>query len=246
MLILNTTCIPIIPDKTGWKSIAIRENGEQLVSLKSLDHHKIIVDPKYFNQGLAGAINDCLVRESLAIKLCYAADRLPYGYKFIVWDGFRPLEVQRSLFESYKSEFASQFPEMGVNELVEYTQRFVSLPSADPLRPSPHNTGGSIDLTLCDSRGELLLMGTEFDEFSPEVATRVYEEGEEAGMEWELEAHMAQHNRRLLHNILNSVGFTSYHEEWFHFDFGNQWWAKATNRTAIYGATSNYVPSSML
>ena len=35
---------------------------------------------------------------------------------------------------------------------------------------------------------------------------------------------------------MSDQGFTAYHEEWWHFDYGDQFWGLATGRPAIYGA----------
>lgn len=32
------------------------------------------------------------------------------------------------------------------------------------------------------------------------------------------------------------AGFINYPEEWWHFDYGNQFWAKLAGKKAIYGA----------
>jgi hypothetical protein len=33
-----------------------------------------------------------------------------------------------------------------------------------------------------------------------------------------------------------NVGFTNYREEWWHFDYGNRFWAKLNGTDSIYGA----------
>ena len=44
-------------------------------------------------------------------------------------------------------------------------------------------------------------------------------------------------NRRLLFNAMVDQGFTNYSEEWWHFDYGNQFWALINGVHAIYGST---------
>ena len=41
--------------------------------------------------------------------------------------------------------------------------------------------------------------------------------------------------RRLLFWAMADQGFTAYVEEWWHFDFGNQFWGSITGHPAIYG-----------
>lgn len=68
------------------------------------------------------------------------------GWRFLVFDAFRPSEAQWKLWaHTPDPEFL-----------------------ADPNRGSPHSRGVAIDLTLLDSAtGEALDMGTKFDAFTP-------------------------------------------------------------------------------
>ena len=61
-----------------------------------------------------------------------------------------------------------QYPTWTNNQLNEEAQRYVSIPSADLTRPSPHATGGAVDLSVLDPNGRLLDMGTKFDHFGIE------------------------------------------------------------------------------
>ena len=36
---------------------------------------------------------------------------------------------------------------------------------------------------------------------------------------------------------MSAQGFTAYHEEWWHFDYGDQFWGLATGRAACYAGT---------
>lgn len=111
------------------------------------------------------------------------------------------------------------------------TQTYVSLPSTNPTRPSPHNTGGAVDLTLAYEDGSQAPMGTEFDDFSVRAATAYFENKSGlTGQEKEF-----RDNRRILFYALTQVGFTNYREEWWHFDYGNQFWATQNKSHAIYG-----------
>ena len=71
----------------------------------------------------------------------------PLGYRFKVFDAFRPTEAQWVLWESYPSD------------------EFL----ADPRRGSPHSRGAAVDVTLLDPDGRELEMGTGFDSFTPQA-----------------------------------------------------------------------------
>lgn len=66
------------------------------------------------------------------------------GLKLKIFDGFRPMEVQKYMFNKFPGDFVSN-PEDGV---------------------VPHCRGVGIDLTLTDLQGNELDMGSDFDEFT--------------------------------------------------------------------------------
>ena len=120
----------------GWEEISIEDNREELVSLKGVSE-KIVVAPQYYINGIAGAEDDCKVRESIVEKLVKIANKLPDNFKLLVWDSFRTVETQKALFDSYYNEFEKNTNLKG-DLLLEYTKRFVSLPSINKSKPSPH------------------------------------------------------------------------------------------------------------
>lgn len=216
---------------TNWKSMIINECNEPLVSMKQIKDKNIIISPQYYLQGVEGSIDDVLVRKEVAKKLKKVASNLPSGIKLVLLDGWRPIEVQKYLFLTYKQKFQKKIPAMSDSELVEYTSKYVSYPSINERSPSPHFTGGAIDLTLCNDKGEWFNMGTDFDEMIPESQTDYFEKKEDITDE----EREIINNRRLLYHSMISEGFTNYNEEWWHFDYGNQFWGYISNNNAIYG-----------
>ena len=90
----------------------------------------------------------CYLNEEAAGLLRRAIELArPLGYRFKVFDAFRPPEAQWKLWHAYPSD------------------EFV----ADPRRGSPHSRGAAIDLTLLDAEGRELEMGTGFDSFTPQA-----------------------------------------------------------------------------
>jgi D-alanyl-D-alanine dipeptidase len=225
--------IPDIKRIDGWEDIKIEISNEKLVPLSQSS--SFIVEPTYYLNGIQGAINECYVRESIAHMLEKASLKLPIGYKFIIWDTWRPVEVQQSLFNHFKKVLSLKHPNASEEELIALTQKYAALPSTNILKPSPHLTGGSVDLSIVDEKGNLLNMGTGFDDLSNKASTRYYEV-----MRNEIKLNSLEieclHSRRLLYHTLTSVGFTNYHEEWWHYDFGNQLWGKVSNNNAIYSS----------
>ena len=217
----------------GWENILIEDNEEKLVSLRAISE-KIIIKPQYYINGIAGAENDCKIRSTIANKLINIANKLPNGFKLMIWDSFRTVETQKALFDDYYNKFEKNTNLRG-EELLKYTKKFVSLPSINKLKPSPHNTGAAIDLTICNLNEESINLGTYFDDFRKEAYTRFYEEKLENGEILTKEEEEILLNRRILCNLFQEEGFANYPYEIWHKSFGDQMACKLLNlEKAIY------------
>lgn len=222
--------IPELKPSSNWKELPIKECGEPLICLNSV-HPQIAVDAQYTKLGIKTASNFQYARLSVAEKLSQAASSLPSRMKLVIWDAWRPLEVQQELFNNYREKLKQEHSQSPFEELTNMTQRYVSLPSSDSTKPSPHYTGGAVDLSILGSDSHPLDMGTSFDHFGPEAAVRFFEENEINTT--------VRENRRLLYYTLTKVGFSVYEEEWWHFDFGNQFDVARSNKpVAVYGCIS--------
>lgn len=215
--------------------IPIHETGEPLVSLSNLSH-KIKVFPYYFHHNVPGALNNCYLREGAAQRLARAAEQLPARLTLVVLDGWRPYEVQLALYEITKEFFRTTYG-LKEDEVLQELAKFVAPPSADPDNPSPHMTGGAIDLTIADQDG-WLDMGTGFDEFTEKSQTDWYERIPRPN---ERERTIRE-NRRLLQRVMSAAGFRNYEQEWWHYDYGNQRWAMLTKQTALYKGIPTFFP----
>lgn len=157
------------PSVAGWKEIPIapEQLGEDshLVPLGAFSNHpKIFTDSIYSGerdsspyrqdqdlanpQRLPGSLTTMFVKPSVADALEKAQVLLPRGHFLIIHDAYRTLHVQGALYEKYHSELRKLHPDWTEEQLTTETQKFVSLPSTDPKKPSPHNTGGAVDLAI--------------------------------------------------------------------------------------------------
>jgi D-alanyl-D-alanine dipeptidase len=133
------------PGATG----PLSEKPGDLVDVKKVSP-RIVVDMKYATEdNLAKQklyeANVCFLRRSTALKLDAVQKELEdRNLGLRVWDCYRPLAVQRTLWTLLPDE------------------RYV----ADPRKGSRHNRGAAVDVTLVDSRGTEVQMPTGFDEFS--------------------------------------------------------------------------------
>jgi D-alanyl-D-alanine dipeptidase len=119
--------------------------------------------------------------ENLRLAVDLAAD---IGMRFRLFDGFRPTEAVQALWDHTPN------PD------------FLSLPS----NGSPHSRGAAIDLTLVDSNGQELEMGTEFDA----MTTKSFHGARDVSSE-------AQRNRAILLGLMTAAGWDFYRNEWWHY-----------------------------
>lgn len=196
---------------------------DELVSLSSLG---LMCESQYYMQGIKGALKDCYARQLVANRLLDVNRNLPEGLSLKVYDAYRPIEVQQYLWDYYRNKLSKDNKDLSDAELDKKTSFFVSKPSYDIINPSLHNTGGAVDVTLVDSNGVELNMGTKFDAFSNKAWTNHFEEY--------VDDKDVKTNRRILYNSMIKAGFTNLPSEWWHYDFGTKFWAYFKNRNALY------------
>lgn len=221
------------PDWPQVQAVPIVESEDPLIAL-GLVNIPLRTYPAYFHQGVPQALSECYVRRCVLFRLYKAARLLPAGIELVVLDGWRPLHVQQYLFDTLYAAMSQHYHHKSESELLSHLRQFVAPPSQDPNAPSPHLTGGSVDVTLCDCEGLWLDMGTEFDDISPWSASAAFETISKPNPR---ESEVIE-NRRLLHSVMTQAGFTNLPSEWWHFDYGNQSWAWASQQPqAQFGVT---------
>lgn len=151
--------IPLqVPSVDGWKDLPIKFSREPLVPLGPFSNYNQV----FTNSVYAGEYNDSpyskdpknrslitvFVRKEAANQLVRAQKLLPQRMYLVAYDIYRPLEVQQSLYDSFYQDLSQQQPDWDDPKLSAEAQNFVSLPSYNPDRPSPHNTGGVVDLAI--------------------------------------------------------------------------------------------------
>ena len=201
--------------------IKVKENGEPLVDLSQFSFS---LEPMYYHKGFSSTPRMYL-RITVAQRLEKIQTGLPNGYKFKIWDGWRPRNVQNNIYDFFYNDLRTKHPEWSVERVRQETNLFVS-PATDPEIVPPHTTGGAVDLTIVDSSGDELNMGTDFDHLGPEAALLYYEEND-------LDTSIRQ-NRRLLREILERADFATYDGEWWDYNYGNEYWAETLGRPLAF------------
>ena len=179
--------------------------------LVRVEHRRIRVLANYWHAGWSTAVPATWLRRGVMERLGAVADALPDAWGLAVFDGWRPLALQRELYEVAT---ADPHIEPGL----------IAPPSTDPTTPPPHLTGGAVDLTLT-WEGTPLAAGTGFDD----ITSRAYVDA------LEKEPGPSRLLRRALFHRMADQGFVVYRGEWWHFEWGTRRWAGVRGAQPIYG-----------
>ncbi len=198
----NQVDLSSLPEPSTELERAAQEAG--LIPLKKVVKD-VKVDLKYsttdnfLGKDLYGDFSTCYVLPELAKKLqlalLFLRGKYP-SYNFIVYDGVRPLSVQREMWRSL------DIPE-------EEKRKFLAAPGDR----SMHNYGAAVDLSIIDQYGDPLDMGTSYDHRGP----KAYPSKEEELLEKGVLTKEQVENRRLLRSVMTQAGFNSIPTEWWHF-----------------------------
>ena len=131
----------------------INRSKIEYVELKTVNKN-IVLDIRYattinFLKKAVYPTARCFVVKDAAVKLDSIQNELEQmGYGLKIFDGYRPLSVQKMMWEILPDS------------------RYV----ADPKNGSRHNRGAAVDVSLVDSNGVELQMPTDFDDFSEKAS----------------------------------------------------------------------------
>ncbi len=199
--------------------IPIEECGEPMVDLAGVPG--IAID-----QRLADAKGrHRLVRSGVASRLAGAAESLPAGLQLLVIEAYRPVEMQQRYFDAHLDELRVVYDGLPEHDLLLMTSRFVAPPKGVP----PHCSGAAVDLTLSFEGGAELEMGTGINEGPEQSEGRCFSDARNIPKE-------CQENRAVLFQALTAQGLVNYPTEWWHWSFGDRYWALLTGApAAVYG-----------
>lgn len=204
----------------------------EVVDFALIKHEKIRLRPMYYELGFSNTPT-IYGRKAILNRLLHALSFMPNHYGFLIWDIYRPREVQGRLFEWMRDEIKKNQPALSNDENYAEAKKYMSPPSkVGEIYCPPHLSGGAIDLTLFEcSSGKEINMGTKFDDCT-ERAHRDYFESASCLSPNE---ENIRTNRNILRHAMESAGFTTYKYEWWHYDFGDSFWGNETGQNAIFG-----------
>ena len=164
------------------------------------------------------------LRGMVVERLQAAQASLPDGLRLLLLEGYRPFELQRFYFDRHRRRLMKSDP--GLSEEAAYlsASQFVSPPEV-----APHVSGAAIDLTLVGPDDVPLDMGTPVDATPEESEGACYFAAENISAE-------ARHHRGVLAHALEGAGLVNYPTEWWHWSFGDRYWALSHGKPhAVFG-----------
>lgn len=198
-----------------------------------------LIDIKDFDELFYGPVPECeltadcytKMRKTIFEKLCLAQKDLPSGWRFRIYEGYRSLKVQQMLFEQEYQRVVERFPLKNNEEHFHETTRLVSpVTHLDGTKNiPPHSTGAAVDVEIINEDGELIDMGMECKDWIDVPPDLCMTQCSLISME-------AQRNRKILYDALYAHDFINYPTEWWHFSYGDRYWAYHKKVShAVYG-----------
>lgn len=197
-------------------ALRILDNGEPFVDIS--DVATLAIDKSRTD---VQKLSDDLfhIRSGVADRLACAQTYLPVGYQLQLKEGWRPIWVQERLWQVNLDRMRASRPDLTDDELHQMNTRLVAPPDMAP----PHSTGGAVDVVLLHQDG-YADMGWGFNQPGTESST-AYPVSEPA-----------RRNRDLLAYAMDAAGFVNYPPEWWHWSYGDRYWAFQTaHETAFFG-----------
>ncbi|MEU0073970.1 M15 family metallopeptidase [Streptomyces sp. NPDC006332] len=208
-------------------AVPVRECGEALVDVRG----SLRVDDRKHQDSHGAEVH---LRQGVLDRLLRAEALLPKGLRLLFVEGYRPPALQRVYFERYADDLRAEHPQWSADRIRTAASRYVSPPEI-----APHSAGAAVDLTLAHADGLELDLGTPMNA-SPEqsegacytAATNISDE--------------ARANRAVLGAALGAAGLVNYPTEWWHWSYGDRYWALATGApAALYGPSELPAPEDM-
>lgn len=206
MVVLSDPAVATIP---------VHERGEPLVDLRTVAALRLD-DRLADEEGLYARL-----RIGVVDRLVTAQTLLPAGLRLLIVEGYRPQKLQMASFEATVEEFRARSPHAEESALRRMASRYNSPPEV-----APHVAGAAVDLSLCTVDEVELDMGTAVNDTATE---RCHTLDPTIAAE-------ARRNRDTLAAALRGAGLVNYPSEWWHWSYGDRYWAYVTgSRQACYG-----------
>jgi zinc D-Ala-D-Ala dipeptidase len=184
------------------------------------------------NLYLRKSIVEELARINTALNNPVITDFFGGEVELYIQDALRSVSLQKQLHDEFvPALLRKNHPDISEAELEKRLKEIIGVPSVDPDKPSPHATGGAVDVVLRFKQstrgyvqGSRVPIGHVDGETSARIAPDYFEQGE-------LESdddRLAQRNRRAFYAIMIGAAFgvdtglVNNPTEWWHWGRGDQ------------------------
>lgn len=210
-------------------AIKVIDNQETLIDLR--DQQNIVIGP---SPEIPNNIDYTYLRKSVYEKLKQAQTLLPTGLRFCLYEGYRSLTLQKMLFDERFEKIKNQHPTWTPEAVFLESIRLISpvINQDGSTNIPPHATGGAIDVYLINESGEAIDMGIHPKDWMEDLDGIV-----SLTLSSAVSAE-AKYHRKIMCDVLSSVGFVNYPTEYWHWSYGDRYWAYHKHEShAIYGIT---------
>lgn len=209
-------------------AIPVIDNNESMVDLKN---QTIIVHGP--SPEIPNNTDYTKVRETVYKKLVKAQSLLPKGLHFCLYEGYRSLQLQKALFDERFAKVKKLHPQWSQKQLFNETTKLVSpIINLDGTHNiPPHSTGGAIDVYLLDDQGQAIDMGIHPKDWMNDTTGKLSQTNSK------IISPTAQKNRAIMNRVLTEVGFVNYPTEYWHWSYGDRYWAyQQQQKSALYNS----------
>lgn len=169
--------------------------------------------------------NKLFLRKTIVEWLNDAQTLLPKGYHLLIMDPLRTEDMVWKLYKKYFEKRKKENPELSDKEIDLWLRNLLAM-SDDPVPPG-HMTGGAVDVILADDQGKPIPMKIDYKIIPKENQKFTFCPG--------LPEEIIE-KRKILYDTLTKVGFHNYFREYWHYSYGDPYWAvRRKNKIAIYG-----------
>jgi len=211
----------------------------KIVAINIIDNKECMVNLKHQNEIAYGPSPEIqnntdytMLRKTIYNKLKIAQALLPQGLYFCLYEAYRSLHLQKILFNNRFEKVSNQHLDWSQDQIFTETTKLISpiINQDGSKNIPPHSTGGAIDVYLINDKGDAINMGIHPKDWMED------DDGSISFTTSRIISAEAQSNREIMSNVLSAVGFVNYPTEYWHWSYGDRYWAYHKNEShALYG-----------
>jgi len=202
--------------------MTVIENNEPMIPIVLKDT-KLVLD----HDVELGYANEFIARKSVVDRLKQASLLLPEGLYLLIKETYRPKSFQTFIYNRrlIKLLCLQENENLTSTQIHKLTAEYIAPPNV-----AGHPTGGAVDVSLIDKSGKEIDFGCKYDDDATISNGKCY------SFFTDLPANVRK-NRELLFSCMESAGFVNYPFEWWHWSYGDKYWASISGAPhAIFSA----------